>query len=157
MKNIFTLILMLSCMTLMAQNPQNHQRPQRQAPNMEKYLQDRTDFVIGKMKLSPADSIKFVPIYKEKLKAKGNLMTNSRPPHIHPGKEYADSVYMKAVEMETNYKVEDAKIDQEYNKKFSQILTPKQLFIYMQAEKQFIGSFMHRGPRRGQNAEQTKK
>ncbi|MCF0179576.1 MAG: hypothetical protein HUJ97_04940 [Bacteroidales bacterium] len=156
MKHILTIILMLSCLVSYAQQTQRLRRGPM--PNVEKYFQDRTDFVIQKMKLSPEDSVKFVPIYKEKLKAKGDLMMKSRPPHLRPGVEYADSMYLKAVNAEMNYQLEDAKLDLEYNKKFEKILTPKQLFIYLQAERQFVGSFMHRGnQRRGQDNSQEKK
>lgn len=146
---VLTLSLLMITFMSFAQKPNNGQK-RHERPNMEKFLEDRTNFVVSKMKLSAEDSIKFVPIYKEKLKAKGELMMKSRPPHIIPGQEYADSVYMKAVELETNYKIEDAKIDEAYNKKFAKILSAKQLFIYLQAEKMFVGSFMHRNrPHKG--------
>lgn len=151
-KILFTLILFIGCIMVYAQQPQRPQRPQRgQMPNFEKYLEDRISFVTGVMKLSAADSVKFVPLYKEKLKAKGELMMKSHHYRIMPNQQYPDSIYTNAAMAETQYKIDDAKIDMEYLKKFEKVLTPKQLFTYQQAEKMFVGSFMNRagGPRGG--------
>lgn len=152
------LVLISLCFFTMSFAQQQPKGPRGgQMPNFEKYMNDRIDFVVQKMQLSPSDSVKFVPLYKEKLMAKGDLMIKSRPSFIKPDQEYPDSVYLNAVNRELNYQVEDARIDQEFSKKFEKILTPKQLFIYQQAEKMFIGSFMHRnGPGRGKRGEQKK-
>ena len=148
-KILLSFILIICGISVFAQQPQGRQR--REMPNFDKYLQDRIAFVTGVMKLDPADSIKFVPLYKEKLKAKGELMMNSRHYRIMPNQQYADSIYTNAAMAETQYKIDDAKIDMEYLKKFEKVLTPKQLFSYQQAEKMFIGSFMHGGGPRGGN------
>lgn len=141
---IFSLMFFFIC--AFAQQPRhNHGQNNGQMPNFEKFIEDRVAFVTKAMALSEKDSIKFVPIYKEKLKAKGELMKRSRPTMILPNNTYPDSIYTKAALQETTYKLEDAKIDMEYLKKFQKILTPQQVFGYVQAEKMFVGSFMHGG------------
>lgn len=149
-KLCLTLVLIISCLSLSAQ-PGRQGRGRGQMPNLEKYLEDRISFVTKAMHLDPADSIKFVPLYKEKLKAKGESMfKNHSRQRIMPNQEYADSVYINAVMAEAQYKIDDANIDMEYLKKFEKILTPKQLFRYIQAEKMFVGSFMLGGGPNGQ-------
>lgn len=159
MKKIFLLFVMLiGCSSLIAQQhsqdgPHRHGADHR--PNFEKFLSDRIAFVTKAMSLSQEDSVKFVPVYKEKLKAKGDLMFKSRPKtRIIPGQEYPDSVYLNVALREAQYKIDDAKIDMEYLKKFEQILTPKQVFKYVQAEKMFVGSFMQGGDSRQRSNKQ---
>lgn len=150
-KYLFTILLCFAAiMSASAQRPQGRPggRPNGgQMPNFEKFLQDRISFVTKAMKLSADDSIKFAPIYKEKLKAKGELMLKYRHQRIAPNREYADTTYTNAAIAETEYKIEDAKVDMSYLVRFQSILTPKQLYDYIQAEKRFVGSFM-RGPQK---------
>lgn len=143
MKRLFlSFILALGCMLSYAQQPQ-HQHSGYRA-NFEKFLEDRVRFVTHIMELNPADSVKFVPLYKEMLKEKGELMFKRPRQRIRKNQQYPDSVYLKAAESEVEFKVEDAKIELKYLYKFESFLTPKQVYSWILAEKMFIGSFMQK-------------
>lgn len=142
------LILTLGCSLCFSQQPQQskhngHSHGNR--PNFERFIEDRVRFVTQVMELEPADSIKFVPLYKDMLKEKGELMFKRPRQRIRKDQQYPDSVYTKAAESEIEFKVEDAKIELKYLYKFQTILTPKQVFSWIQAEKMFISSFMQKG------------
>ena len=143
MKRLFlSFTLALGCMLSYAQQPQ-HQHSGHRA-NFEKFLEDRVRFVTHIMELNPADSVKFVPLYKEMLKEKGELMFKRPRQRIRKNQQYPDSVYLKAAESEVEFKVEDAKIELKYLYKFESFLTPKQVYSWILAEKMFIGSFMQK-------------
>lgn len=151
---LFSILFVLCAVAVYAQQPERGHGPgprQGQRPNFEKYLQDRVSFVTKVMGLAPADSAQFVPLYKEMLKEKGELMFKRPRQRIRPDRQYADSVYQIAAEGEIKYKLEDAKIEMKYLEKFEKFLSPKQVFGWIQAEKMFIGSFMLNERSRGQN------
>ena len=54
---------------------------------------------------------------------------------------------------EIEFNFEDAKIEKKYLQKFQEILTPKQVFSWIQAENKFIGSFMQKGRGHRQEAQ----
>lgn len=146
MRKLFLLLTLTLCCSVCFAQSQNVQRQGRgtHRPNFEKYLEDRVSFVTKVMQLSPADSVKFVPVYKEMLKEKGDLMFKFHHVRIRPNQQYADSTYTNVALAEAQYKIEDAKCDMKYIEKFQKILTPKQVYSYTVAEKMFVGSFMGR-------------
>ena len=151
MKRLFlTIILVIGCSVAFAQEQPKHKGHR---PNFEKFLKDRVSFVTHAMELDAADSVKFVPLYLEMLKEKGELMFKRPRQRIRPDQEYPDSVYTKAAESEIEFNFEDAKIEKKYLHKFQEILTPKQVFSWIQAEKKFIGSFMQKGRGHRQEAQ----
>lgn len=151
---LFSILFIFCAVVVYAQQPERGHGPSPrpgQRPNFEKYLQDRVSFVTKVMGLAPADSAQFVPLYREMLKEKGELMFKRPRQRIRIDRQYPDSVYQKAAEGEINYKLEDAKIEMKYLEKFEKFLSPKQVFGWIQAEKMFIGSFMRNEKGIGQN------
>lgn len=152
MKKIITIsIIMLSFVALMAQGrPERNGAMQRsQRPSFEQFMAEKTQFMLAEMKLPQADSAKFVPVFQELQKAKGELMRrygSMRETYmrIRRNEQIADSLYIKAVMNESELQVADARLEQEYLVKFSKVLTPKQLFDYNEANKKFKNSFMNR-------------
>lgn len=153
---ILSILMVLICVISFAQ-PQGQRRGPGpgQRPNFDKYVQDRIAFVTKVMGLAPADSAKFVPLYKDMLKEKGELMFKRPHQRILPNQQYADSVYNNAAIGEIEYKLEDAKIEKKYLEQYQKFLTPKQVFSWIQAEKLFIGSFMRGGGPRGNRPPQN--
>lgn len=141
---LLSLIMFLICVICFAQT-QGQRRGPGQRPNFDKYVEDRIAFVTKVMGLAPADSSKFVPLYKNMLKEKGELMFKRPHQRIMPNQQYPDSVYNNAAIGEIEYKLEDAKIEKKYLEQYQKFLTPKQVFSWIQAEKLFIGSFMRGG------------
>jgi len=120
-------------------------------PNPERFIQDKICFIVREMRLSAADSLRFVPIYKQLQKDKFLLM-KQRTASTHdlrrrlsksPDAEIQDSIYLKVVEDEYRYNIEDAQLESAYLEKFKKILSPRQLYSYSRAEKRFKSRFMN--------------
>ncbi len=153
----FALCLALVAFPLMAQPGPDGQPPKRPAtrPSLQQFVQDKTSFILREMKLSPADSARFAPVYMQLQVEKANLMRT----HLEVGREarkaypglqpeqWPDSVKLAMVRAEYRLGVEDATLELHYLGRFEQILTPTQLIQYTHAEKSFKQKFMN-GPER---------
>jgi Spy/CpxP family protein refolding chaperone len=163
MKKLHILLLLavgLMCATATpaaAQGPKGPQGPVGpKRPSMQQFIQDKTQFVLREMKLSPADSARFAPVYTQLQVEKANLMrthmqVGQDARKAYPGKkpeQWPDSVKLAMVRAEYRLGVEDATLELHYLGRFEQILTPEQLLRYTHAEKSFKQKFMNGGPQR---------
>lgn len=124
-------------------------------PSFEEFLAERVRFIVSEMKLDSQDSAKFVVVYNQMMKDKGELMKKYRGGReifrkMHKGEPISDDLYMNFVTNQVQLEVEDAKLEQEYIGKFSQVLTPKQIFDYRMAERRFKDNVIQRS-RKGKN------
>lgn len=149
---------LLFCFTILPAQPRgdehkNERQPHR--PNPERFIQDKVRFIVREMKLSTADSLRFVPIYKQLQKEKFLLMKHytagihdlHRQLSKSPDAYISDSLYLEAVQHEYQYNIEDAKLELTYLEKFKTILSPRQLYDYSRAEKRFKHKFMNQDAR----------
>lgn len=160
MKKIFGILLgILFCTCVMAQAPRNNNEhrphPAGQRPHMsiEEFLQMKTDFIIKEMHLGAADSAKFAPIYAAQQKAKGQSMQkyhNDRQVmrKIFTGQNVTDEEYLKAIENEVQMPIEEAQSDKACVEKLKGVLTPKQIYDYLRAERKFKAEMMNRRERK---------
>lgn len=151
MKKILSLfVLLLSCtICLYGQNRRNGDEEKR--PSFEQFLAHKTSFMVREMQLNEADSVRFVGVYMQLQKEKGELMRKYHTGHevfqkIKAGTEWPDSLYLRIVFNDAQLQMEDTQLERQYLDKFSKILTPKQLFMYMMADRKFKNSFMQRRP-----------
>lgn len=156
-KRILSLVL-VTTISIMALAQGRHEGPKPGSksegrPSFEKFMQEKTDFIVREMQLPQAASAQFVDLYKEMQLEKGKTMQkfHDRRTAIHKarrGEQATDAEYLEAARAEVSLSVEDAMIDQKYLERFEKVLTPEQLFRYVQAEKKFKSQFM-RGKRPG--------
>ena len=163
MKRILSVLFLLltTAFALVAQNTGNQHNPNRpngpgNMPSFEQFLADKTAFMVKEMQLNKNDSVKFVDLYMKLQQEKGTLMRKYRSDRevfrrLREGAELPDSLYLKIVFNDSQMQVEDAKLERDYLDKFSKILTPKQLFAYMLADRKFKNSFMQRRPNHNRN------
>ena len=98
MKRLFlTIILVIGCSLTFAQEQPKHKGHR---PNFEKFLKDRVSFVTRAMELDAADSVKFVPLYLEMLKEKGELMFKEIRPQWFEKKKCVDESKLSKEELE---------------------------------------------------------
>ena len=131
-------------------NKGNHE----QHPSFEEFMAQRTHFFIQEMKLNNTDSAKFVVVYQQLMKDKGELMRKYHPGRdmwrkLRQGEALPDTTYLRLVENDAKLELEDAQLELSYVERFSKILTPRQLFDYRQAEKKFRSNFMKRDHKPG--------
>ncbi|MBO7379925.1 MAG: hypothetical protein J6U31_09300 [Bacteroidales bacterium] len=120
--------------------------------SFEQFLAHKTQFLLKEMQLPAEDSARFVPIYKDLQKEKGDLMRRYRKSRevghrIRRGENVPDSLYAFAVFSDAQLQIEDAQLDKAYLEKFAKVLTPQQLYSYQEAERKFRDS-LARQPRR---------
>lgn len=159
MKKIFSLLIaMLLCTCVWAQMPMQRGNVQGQGMtppklSIEDFLKMRIDFIIGEMHLNTADSSKFAPVYAEMLKQKGESMQKHHNDRqvmrkIYTGQTVTDEEYMKAVDNEISMPLEEAQTDKAFVEKLKKILSPKQIYDYLRAERKFKGEMMGRRQRK---------
>ncbi len=142
-------LLMSSTLAIAQEDPQN---PSGERPSFEQFLRNKTDYIVNEMKLDEATAQKFRPLYEELQKAKGALFEkygqSSRELHREMKKNngtVSDELYLKAVMNDAQLNYEDALLDRDYLNKFEMVLTPKQLYDYVKAEKRFKAQFWNKG------------
>lgn len=172
MKKIFSLLVLAFTMAMgmQAETPANPdvllppgQRNARvrdngdrvsQAPqqhfDFEEYLKRKCDAVVAEMGLTPQETERFVPLYRELQKKKGELFRkyggSRRVRHmIEQGQEVADTTLLRVVNNQAKLLAEDAQLEQSYVERFSKVLTPLQLYKLQQAEQKFKTEMMKRG------------
>lgn len=145
------LLLSFFCVSLsLAQN-----QGQSARPSFQKFLEEKTNFVIAEMQLPEASVAQFRQVYGEMLKEKGGIMHRYDAVHkvlgkYRKGEQITEQEYLDAVRADSQRSIEDAQLEARYRKKFEEFLTPEQLFRYMLAEQHFQSQFMNRhGNRQG--------
>lgn len=143
--------VLVGVLSLSAQNNHGRRGDNGNRPSFEQFLAEKTNFMVKEMCLNATDSTHFVTLYMQLQKEKGELMRKYRNGRevfqkLHSGEELPDSLYLKIVMNDAKIQEEDARLEREYVEKFAKILTPKQLFSYMVADRKFKNSFMQRRP-----------
>ncbi len=167
MKKLNLLLFLVLSTISVATTPAAAQGPQgpvgSNRPSLQQFIQDKTQFVLREMRLSPADSARFAPVYAQLQVEKANLMrthmqVGQDARKAYPGlkpEQWPDSVKLAMVRAEYRLGVEDATLELHYLGRFEQILTPEQLLRYTHAEKSFKQKFMNGGPQRPRREEKN--
>lgn len=122
---------------------------QRQRPSFEQFQQMKLDFIVKEMGLSEGEIQKFEPIYKELIQERSALYRKYRAngrikKAIRDGEQVADTTMQRISRDDAQLQIEDAQLEQEYQQKFEQVLTPQQICAWRDAEKKFRSNMMRR-------------
>lgn len=122
---------------------------QRQRPSFEQFQQMKLDFIVKEMRLSEGEIQKFEPIYKELIQERSALYRKYRAngrikKAIRDGEQVADTTMQRISRDDAQLQIEDAQLEQEYQQKFEQVLTPQQVCAWRDAEKKFRSNMMRR-------------
>lgn len=122
---------------------------QRQRASFEQFQQMKLDFIVKEMGLSEAEIQKFAPIYKELIQERSALYRKYRAngkikKAIRDGEQVADTTMQRISRDDAQLQIEDAQLEQEYQQKFEQVLTPQQVCSWRDAEKKFRSNMMRR-------------
>lgn len=155
------LILFVACLAFVsaqAQAPSASHERGGQRPSIEEFFTYKTNFIIKDLKLNAADSARFVPLYRDYMKAKGELMRNASGSHamgrkMMRGETITDDDYLKAARGEVEFKVKESELAREWLAKFETVLTPQQLFSLLRAEEHFAVEMTNRHNHRVGGAE----
>jgi len=147
---LFALILIIP----VAAFAQNDHKPgkeggDRQRPSFETYLRTKCDMVVHELGLSPNDSARFIPIYKELLAEKAGLFKKYGGGHrvsmaVERGETVPDTTLMRVILNNSKLQVEDAQLEHRYLIRLSGVLTPVQIYKLQKAEQKFRTNVVRR-------------
>ena len=128
------------------------QRGENRAEAFKKFMEDKIDYLVHEMKLSENQTEEFEKIYRELQREKFELMKKHtsaarqlrRMKRENPNTTIDEALYRQAIEGEYQLNIDDAQLEKLYLEKFSKVLTPKQLYEYLHAEKRFKQNFMNK-------------
>jgi Spy/CpxP family protein refolding chaperone len=158
------LAILMGATLSMAQEGPNPETGEKQ-PSFEEFLRHKTDYIVTEMKLDDATAQKFRPLYEELQKAKGalfqkygNAFRDLRREMKKTNGQVSDELYLRTVKNEAQLNFEDAQLERDYLNKFEMVLTPKQLYEYVKAEKHFKAQFWNKGKQgNGKKGQSTRK
>lgn len=135
---------------------------QPDSPKKNKMLKEgrefRMNFIVKEMDLSDAQKQKFMPLYQEMCQKRIECFKKAREVEKKikkEGREPSDAEYKKIMEARDLAKSQVAEIEKEYNEKFSEFLSPKQLYKLKEAENDFTSRM--EGMRQERKKEHKKK
>lgn len=152
-KILFSIIMMGMAMAMTAQEQGNGTpRPQRREFSPEEYWKNLQEYVTREAKLTDEEAAKFYPLLKEmteeQRKNNGKSMWIL---HSFHGKEnVTDAQYGEALENLLQLEVENRQIEQNYYRKFHEVMSWEKVFMVRGALSQFYREALNRfNPRRG--------
>lgn len=122
----------------------NKGRQQRQEWNRE-MLQAKIDFISRELKLTDEQKEKFAPAFEamDKETGKLNYQTRSMAKSVYEkGEKATDLELEKASEAMFELRGKESEIEMKYYKQFKQILSPRQMFEFKEAERKFNKELM---------------
>lgn len=144
MKRFFIIaIISLVSLTTFAQ-------PKR--PSFEEFQQMKLDYIVKEMGLNENEIQKFTPLYKDLIKERSQIYSKYRnngkiKMAMRKGEAVADSTMQRISRDDAQLQIEDAQLEQKYQQKFEQILTPQQVCKWRDAEQKFRTNIMRRRTR----------
>jgi hypothetical protein len=133
---LFVLINMNLC--LFAQ-----QRAERRRAEFEEFKEKRIAFISKAMELNAEEAKVFWPLYNELQEKKFELNQELRKTlyeftgNERNRKTHTESEYKEIVNLCAQFKIKEAKFDEEYISKFAKVISYEKIFRYQQAELQF--------------------
>lgn len=134
------------------------QRPGRQNrghnATIEQFNERKCTYIVRQLNLNAADSTRFVPLYQELLKQKSEMLKQYAADRevlraLHQHQQVADTTLMRVNRNIAAFKVAEAQLDQDFIGRLEKVLSPAQIYNYVQAEQQFKNQMMERGRRSG--------
>jgi len=119
------------------------QRPDRRRTEFEEFKERRVAFISKAMALNAEETKAFWPLYNELQEKKFQLNQELRRAIIRitgnerDRKKHTESEYKEIVNLHIQFKVKEAKLDEEYILKFAKAISYEKIFRYQQAEQQF--------------------
>lgn len=157
-KSIFiTLIACLLCNFL--QVAAQEQTGESRKFDKDVYQAKRNAYITAEIGLTANEAADFIPLdneFKQKMLETGKecrrLVREGRSKE-----KISDNDYLKLIDCQIDTRLKEAQIEKEYFEKFKQILTPKKLYKYQQADAKFMREFMRDGNHSQHPTRTTKK
>ena len=128
MKRIFTiLVILLSALTMKAETPQQF--------SPEKFQADLEQFITNEANLTPEESKKFFPLYREMQQKQRVVFKQMKDLGVN--KPADEAACKKALEKRDELELEQKRIQQNYHKQFLNVLPASKVYDVIKAENHF--------------------
>ena len=127
------------------------QRDEKRRAEFEQFKEKRVEFITKAMDLTADEAKVFWPLFNELQDKKFDLNQQQRKAVFEfmksekEGKTHTESEYKDMVDLITQFKINDAKLDEEYIAKLSKVISSEKIFRYQQAELQFARQMLKQG------------
>lgn len=141
---ILSVMLMLCCtVTLFAQEGKGSSHKSR----WEEYMAQKKEYLVKEVALTKQEQDKFFPLYDELQEKRFEMQRDTRKKIKkieQEGSEASDEDYQKVANSINNARLKEAKLENEYFRKFSEILSHKKLYKLQVAEMKFNKELLKR-------------
>lgn len=128
MKKILTIvIILLSALTVKAETPQQF--------SPEKFQADLEQFITNEANLTPEESKKFFPLYREMQQKQRVVFKQMKDLGVN--KPADEAACKKALEKRDELELEQKRIQQNYHKQFLNVLPASKVYDVIKAENHF--------------------
>ncbi len=128
MKKILTIVvILLTALTVKAETPQQF--------SPEKFQADLEQFITNEAKLTPEESKKFFPLYREMQQKQRVVFKQMKDLGVN--KPADEAACKKALEKRDELELEQKRIQQNYHKQFLNVLPASKVYDVIKAENHF--------------------
>ena len=133
-------------------------REERRRAEFEEFKEKRVEFITEAMDMNAEEAKVFWPLFNELQEKKFELNQQMRKALYEfrgsekDRKKRTEAEYKDFVNLYTQFKIKEAKLDEEYILKFAKVISYEKIFRYQQAEQQFARQMLNqRGERETDN------
>lgn len=128
MKKILTIVvILLTALTVKAETPQQF--------SPEKFQADLEQFITNEANLTPEESMKFFPLYREMQQKQRVVFKQMKDLGVN--KPADEAACKKALEKRDELELEQKRIQQNYHKQFLNVLPASKVYDVIKAENHF--------------------
>ena len=119
------------------------QQPERRRTEFNELREKRIAFISQTMKLTAEETKTFWPLCNELQGKKIQLNQRLRRAlsqftgNERNRRKHTENEYKEIVNLHTQFRIDEAKLDEEYTLKFAKVISYEKIFLYQQAERQF--------------------
>jgi len=125
------------------------QRDDRKRAEFEEFKEKRVAFISKAMDLNADEAKAFWPLYNELQEKKFELNQQMRKALFEfrgserDRKKHTEAEYKEFVNLYAQFRMKEAKLDEEYITKFAKVISYEKIFQYQQAEQQFARQMLN--------------
>jgi Spy/CpxP family protein refolding chaperone len=129
------------------------------APWKKEFKEFKIRYLAQEIELRDDQKSLFVPLYTQMMEEKDEVMKVpiSMQRRLDKMENASDEDYRKASEAMSNARIKENEIDQRYEEKFKQFLTPKQMYKLKEGERKFRDKLVEMQPRNKQKSKKRSK
>lgn len=140
-KTFFLALAIVATITLSAQKPQNGPKQPNQKDQAKEWIckkqEQRRAYIISRMELSESEKAAFTAIYDTYRNSYDKSRGSMKSAQHHMNDSCSAAQYEKYLEIINNERFSQAKLDSDFYLSMKKTLSPRQIYLYYKADKDF--------------------